>query len=388
MTKEPWENWIPGILSKEQVSLLAKTGKITIQNEENIDYSSIDLTLSSEGYLLGEGAVKPCSENYINFLKINKLIEILKPDGNGYFTLEPQKTYLFKLNERINGLMSSNIYGQATAKSSVGRLDVLARLVIDGMDTYEYFNPKLDYSGSLDLYVEITPMTFRVIVKEGISLVQLRLFHSKPENSAISGEEEIYRTFIKSNDVKRNYLSVDLDPFKIDGIEVSGFSAKKQIEKPIKLWKSDDLPNPCNYWKGISLSKTEYIKLEKENFYILRSKEKLNIPKGIAVYCRALNETLGEMRVHYAGFVHPLFGSKKPSDSGTPLIFEVRGHDVDIILKNGEKIAELIFYRMSEDAVESNSEFLRPYDDQTLNLSKYMGNWPDKIVMDGEGNIS
>ena len=33
-------------------------------------------------------------------------------------------------------------YGQATAKSSVGRLDVLARLIVDGMDHYEAFHPQ------------------------------------------------------------------------------------------------------------------------------------------------------------------------------------------------------------------------------------------------------
>lgn len=29
---------------------------------------------------------------------------------------------------------------------------------------------------------------------------------------------------------------------------------------------------------------------------------------GVAVYCRPSDETIGEMRIHYAGFVHPGFG--------------------------------------------------------------------------------
>ena len=47
-------------------------------------------------------------------------------------------TYIFKLNERLeSGLSEIGVHGQATAKSSVGRVDVLTRLIVDGMVTYE-----------------------------------------------------------------------------------------------------------------------------------------------------------------------------------------------------------------------------------------------------------
>src|ERR1039458_4443353 len=92
---------------------------------------------------------------------------------------------------------------------------------------------------------------------------------------------------------------------------------------------------------------TKSITIKKNNFYILRSLERISLPPGVCIYCRAIDETIGEMRIHYAGFVHPLFGRER-KEWGTPLIFEVRGHDVEVTLTDGEKMAHLTFYRMSD----------------------------------------
>jgi dCTP deaminase len=125
------------------------------------------------------------------------------------------------------------------------------------------------------------------------------------------------------------------------------------------------------------------VQITKESFYILRSKELIALPSGVAVYCRAIDETLGEMRIHYAGFVHPFFGRDRSDDKiGTPLIFEVRGHDVGVLLKDGEKLAKLTFYRMAEDCQKEPAATLAAvkkdtsdYGEQTLELSKFFGKW-------------
>ena len=117
------------------------------------------------------------------------------------------------------------------------------------------------------------------------------------------------------------------------------------------------------------------VKLEKNAFHILRSKERISLPGGIAVYCRAIDETIGEMRIHYAGFVHPFFGRERDDgQTGTPLIFEVRGHDVKVMLTDGEKMARLIFYRMSEDCKLPKQKAKRQksgYENQVLKLSDF-----------------
>jgi deoxycytidine triphosphate deaminase len=125
------------------------------------------------------------------------------------------------------------------------------------------------------------------------------------------------------------------------------------------------------------------LKLTKGSFYILKSKELLALPKGVAVYCRAIDEYLGEMRIHYAGFAHPWFGrTRKDGRTGTPLIFEVRGHDVNVSLQDGETMARLLFFRMSEDASREDVEDDTPYNAQQLQLSKYFADWPEKVTVD------
>jgi len=270
-------------------------------------------------------------------------------------------------------------------------MDVLARLIVDGMDGYENFTPEGLKTGNGDLYLEITPITFNVRVKAGISLSQLRFFYAEPRLSEMRGEE-LYKTLLRQSKKNDGTLSVDLSPTKINDHEVAAFCANEMDEKgePIDLWKTSqdsEKPDPCKFWKFLKANENERLKIEKGAFYILRSKERIQLPKGVAVYCRAIDETIGEMRIHYAGFVHPFFGTnRKDSLIGTPLIFEVRGHDLNVNLVDEEKMARLTFYRMSEDADDGDSS--TAYNEQVLQLSTFFRDWPNKISVDASGNVT
>jgi dCTP deaminase len=393
MRSGPWKEWIPGVLSKSQLEKLCEEEFLSgvIDAENPIDYSSIDLRLSSQGFQMLRGSVKPSGGRYSRFLSSrHKMAEPLQKDGEGCFVLKQKNTYVFKLRESLQDLKDAEIYGQATAKSSIGRMDVLARLIVDGMDSYDYFNPE-GLQGGGDLYLEITPITFNVRVKEGIPLSQLRLFYGKPENVVMKGEE-LYSALLHDSERKDGTLSVDLTEVKIGGLKASAFCAKEMVKEdsPIDLWKKKDgqRPNPCKYWRFLqaeNVKNQKRLKITKGSFYIIRSKEKIALPGGVAVYCRAMDEAIGEMRIHYAGFVHPFFGRNRADEEiGTPLIFEVRGHDVDVSLAHGEKMAHLVFYRMSLDAIESGPN---NYNDQTLQLSSIFEEWSPKLKLNGEGSV-
>ena len=111
----------------------------------------------------------------------------------------------------------------------------------------------------------------------------------------------------------------------------------------------------------------------------------------MAAYCKAIDETIGEMRIHYAGFVHPFFGFERADgEPGTPLIFEVRGHDLDVSLIHREKLAQVTFYRMSEDASKpprSDSGDKNEYNEQELKLSGYFEDWPPKLTIKDDGSV-
>ncbi len=376
MSNEPWKGWIPGVLSKKQLKILVKSNCITNVRYPNkaCKESSIDLYLTDQGYIMNKGSVKPSGNKYIEEVLDKKLAKSL-PTEKGGIKLKPKTTYLFKLRENISGLKKSGIYGQATAKSTIGRVDVLARLIVDGMDCYEGFDPDGLKKSSGEMYIEITPMTFWVKVKKDIPLSQLRLFYGDPKNVEIKGKE-LYETVFNCEN-QDGSLSVDLSKTKIgeSDEEACAFcTIENDSVEPIKLWEEEEekKPDPKDYWEPKSPDELDRLKIEKNAFYIMRSKERISMPEGVAVYCRATDETIGEMRIHYAGFVHPYFGKKrKDKKIGTPLIFEIRGHDVDVSLRNGEKMAILTFYRMSKDDTQQDNA----YTNQELQLSKIFKEW-------------
>ncbi|MBL7994694.1 2'-deoxycytidine 5'-triphosphate deaminase [bacterium] len=390
MNKKPWIKWRPGVLSKRQVKDLVDSGYITNVNDiKCIDHSAMDLHLSNEGCIMLQGSVKPNGPRYAHFLEPNHgYAEKLIPDNDGCYILRTNTTYVFKLVEELKGFRGSNIYGHATGKSTIGRVDVLVRLIVDGMDCYDSFNHD---KAEGDLFLEITPITFDIRVKAGIALTQLRFIFGPDELSIITKEQlYLYGNEPKlisqnQNNEETDSLSVDLSQDEVGNSAASAFRSKPDASKPpIDLWEIGKF-DPKEYWDLVSCDKEERIKIEKNSFYILRSKERIQLPGSIAVYCKAMDETIGEMRIHYAGFVHPFFGSNKDDDiKGTPLIFEVRGHNVDVSLSDNEKMAKLIFYRMSEDAeldkkepisVKKTQAKTKDYQYQSLTLSKIFGNW-------------
>jgi dCTP deaminase len=374
--EKPWDNWIPGVLNKKQMEALVGQGLLTVPND-TIGSASLDLTITSEAYKMKCGSIKPGGDDrYSVILKNMNLAEKLPPPSESIFTLDRQQTYVFKVAERLDSSFEKiGIYGQATAKSSVGRVDVLARLIVDGMDQYENFDAEVLKGQSGDMYLEITPFTFSVEVQVGKPLSQLRLFYGPPKAVEIYSKE-IFRTVFKDSAKCDGSLSVDLENTSIGGLETAAFRATVGANcAPVKLWDSDSLPSPCENWKLVKTGENKRLRIENNQFYILRSMEKIRVPAGIAIYCRASDETIGEMRIHYAGFVHPHFGIRNDGEKGTPLIFEVRGHQVDVNLRHGERMANLTLYRMSEDAEPDNTK----YQKQTLKLSGFFGNWPQKL---------
>jgi dCTP deaminase len=337
--EEPWDSWIPGVLNRDQMKELCDREHFVLNvpfRSKLIDESSIDLHLTADAYKMVNGSVKPSrKDKYSYFLKQPHLAEKMGVATNRATFLKAKSTYVFKLREKLGQQLGKiGIFGQATAKSSVGRVDVLARLIVDGMDTYECFKPDFvdsaSYSG--DMYLEITPITFDVLVKPGISLSQLRLFYGAPDEAEVKGEE-LYRAVYPGAEKTVGSLTVDISNTKIGGLDAAAFYAEpsKDDRPAVRLWTSDKSgatkPDPTKYWKLKPADGKGRLKIESEKFYILRSKERICVPPGIAVYCRASDETIGEMRIHYAGFVHPWWGLRRTDNTkGTPLIFEVRGH--------------------------------------------------------------
>ncbi len=374
------DNWRPGVLNKEQIIELSDMNKINNVDTSLIeDASSIDLHLTEPIYKL-RGCVKPTKNQDITVLCKTFTKELLKFDSEGIITLEPRETYVFTIMEDIN-FIDALFCGQATGKSTFGRLDILTRLLTNNSDIYDHVD--IGYQGSL--WIEVTSITFPIKLKKGMSLNQLRIYKGRPQACCIPkndlglwGDLILDENGNKIEDTsKLDSLTLNLNEDPGSGKGICAFAVKKEIKMTENsvLDLTIDVDNgeyieAGKYWDKLTAKTVNpsTIEIEPERFYILRSRERFKLPESVAIYCQAVTENLGELRIHYAGFAHPCFGTDRNDNKGAPLIFEVRGHNINALLQHGETLARLDYYYMSKDAT---SVCIPSYHDQELTLSKF-----------------
>jgi dCTP deaminase len=340
----------------------------------SLDLSSMDLPLGDK-YWLMKGSCR-CGAD-LTVADLTQHFADGKPkkleDGT---ILEKGRVYLVQLDCRLD-LSGSRVRGKATGKSSIGRLDVLVRLLMDGGKEFDVV-PE-DSVG--DLYVEVTPISFDLQVSPGTCLSQLRLFRGPEDLFTLTMDELKYEDPFPVVDAHGDPVtedcegrgttfafSLDLDPDPTNGC--SGFVAKRKPPDEIDPSRKGYY-NPTDYWDPVVVPRGEGLHLETNRLYILRSKERLRLPGHLAVECQTYTETLGEWRIEYAGFAHPWFGYSR--SNGTPIIFEVRGHNIPTILRDRLPLGKVSFRRMSLAA--DRPKEAHQYETQELKLSSCFGPW-------------
>ena len=351
-----------GILCEQQLRDLIDKERITRPSGElcDVDASSIDLPLGDE-YWEMKGSCRAGRGFRVADALIPRYAQRPDPIKNsGETELMPGNVYVFKADCRLN-LKGLPIYGKATGKSSIGRLDILVRLLVDNSDSFDTV-PR-DYEGAL--YIEVTPITFPLLVRPGTCLSQLRLSRGPDVLSALSlGALALEDGFPVVDKEGRPLLepcdessSEVFYPFSLDltpspGSGFSAFVARKREDLPSgtaidptkKGFYDADLFWEGKRWDNMALQ------LEMDRLYILRSRERLRIPLHLALECKSYTETMGEWRIEYAGFAHPFFGFNRPE--GAPIIFEVRGHNIPTLLTDGIPLGNVVLRRMSRPAEE------------------------------------
>jgi dCTP deaminase len=395
----------PGVLNGEQIKRLIDHGYIKgrVCPDKDIGDSSFDLHVGEIFWELPAGFKCTKDKSIVDLIETAaKSIQGISRkafDGGGKI-LKKGKTHLFQIQEEIS--LPHEMFAQGTGKSTIGRLDVLTRLLVEREEKYD-FVPESSEPKSLykSLYVEVTPLSFDIEILPRDSIYQLRVIYGGFEQLQIDEDiVKLYSILMKDKYDERikgpsqNCLRLNLQPTAIKGLdyEIIAFKAKKfedeklQKPKPLQLSASEKTYDPREYWDCITVTDEAVkkigddrysLKVTRDDFYILRSGERFTLPDDIAVYGIAMTEEVGELRIHHAGFVHPLFGSKRPDHKGTPLIFEVRGHDIDMYLTDGDLMAKLRYYSMSQPIKpkkklkkEKDSTGKDPYEEQELKLSK------------------
>jgi dCTP deaminase len=375
--KESVEDAPLGVLNEEQM-LQLKDNIILNINEKSIGGSAFDLHLSNEAWEIDHTAKLAQGETVKHLLEIYNAREkdLSKP-------LDKKKICIIKVKESLDFRKfenSTGLYGRASGRSSIGRLDILTRLLVDYSPKYDEVPPA--HKG--DLYLEVIPISFPIKLCEGFPMHQLRIFKGDPGLSVIPFQElnnsspMLYQKENTTVEPRNGILRVNLEPDKNTEGKISAFIAFEQ-DKVLDLtlpFKNDQYKfDPKDYWESIKIERKDLgLLMQMDRFYILRSVERLFLPNNVAVSCVAYTENLGELRIHYAGFAHPNFGRRRKDELlGAPLIFEARCHNFQVRIRDKEQFAKIEFYRMSKPSKKTSN-----YSDQELQLSNYFSKWENR----------
>ena len=82
--------------------------------------------------------------------------------------------------------------------------------------------------------------------------------------------------------------------------------------------------------------------------------------------------SVGEFRVHYAGFFDPGFGHNSTDGKGSKAVLEIRSWEVPFILEDSQIVGRLIYEKLLELPEKSYGESIGSnYQKQGLKLSKH-----------------
>ncbi|HTA46041.1 MAG TPA: 2'-deoxycytidine 5'-triphosphate deaminase [Bryobacteraceae bacterium] len=364
------DNQIPrGVLPLQALEKMVADGRIrsrTPVTPDQLQPSSIDLRLGHEAYRVRASFLASGDATITSKLEKYRLhtIELTRPA-----VLEKGCVYIVPLQEEL--ALPPEISGKANPKSSTGRLDIFTRLITDEGRQFEIV--PAGYRGRL--YAEVVPRTFSVVVRQGERLSQLRLFQGDyTPSDALLRQLEAEESLVFLPDETRgeptiqNGLRVSVD---LEGdSEIIGYRAKKHA--PLIDLARVQHYDPEEFWDPIRRNEGRSLILDPEDFYILASRERVRIPALYAAEMVPFDPTIGEFRIHYAGFFDPGFGYGAGDINGTRAVLEVRSHEVPFILEHGQIVASLVFEKLIEKPRLLYGEGIgSSYQRQGLKLSKH-----------------
>jgi dCTP deaminase len=355
-----------GILPDRMIAAMADAGLILPAYpfvESQIQPASLDLRLGDIAYRVRASFLPGPNTTVAERIDELKLHEIDLSDGA---VLETNCVYIVPLIESL--ALPPNIFASANPKSSTGRLDVFTRVIADGTRRFDVIGA--GYHGPL--YAEISPKTFPVLLREGsrLSQVRFRVGDAILDNEAL---EDLHASdpLVDSEDADLNNgvaLSVDLSGDNESGFV--GYRAKRHTGVVDIDRRAGYAAN--EFWEPIAARPDGTLILDPGEFYILASKEAVQVPPDYAAEMVPFDPLVGEFRVHYAGFFDPGFGHDGAGGKGSRAVLEVRSREVPFILEHGQIVGRLVYEKMlSRPDALYGQRIGSNYQGQSLKLSKH-----------------
>jgi dCTP deaminase len=365
-----------GILPAQTIREFIAGGRIEAREEiteEQIQPASIDLRLGEIAYRV-RASFLPGPDCTVE-KKLSSL-GVTNVDLDRGVIFERGTVYLVPLMEELR--LPKDVEARANPKSTTGRLDIFTRLITDYGTEFERVRP--GYHGGL--FAEIVPRTFAIWVHTGMKLNQLRFVRGNPpshdgplaelderENLVYEDEEGPIRAKID----KGLRISVRLNG---EG-ETDLVACRAKKHAPVIDLGKRDFYDPREFWEPFYSVPEGGLVLDPGDFYLLASKEKVRVPPDHAAEMVPYDPSIGEFRVHYAGFFDPGFGYGESDVLGTLAVLEVRAHEVPILIEHGQIVGRLIYSPMlaRPDKVYG-VKIGSSYQMQGLALSKQFKRWP------------
>jgi len=348
------------------IAALAQDGGIVAARPfapDQIQPASLDLRLGPLAYRVRASFLPGPHSAVARRIADLKLHEV--PLSNGA-VLETGCVYIVPLLESL--ALPDDISAAANPKSSTGRLDVFTRVIADAMRGFDRIHA--GYHGPL--YAEISPRTFPVLVREGSRLSQIRFRRGQALLDAAALRELHARERLVDND------EADVGDGVAVGVDLSGLGPGGLVGYRAKRHTGlIDVDKRAGYavgefWEPMPVRADKTLILDPNEFYILASKEAVQVPPDYAAEMVPFDPLVGEFRVHYAGFFDPGFGYAGAGGRGARAVLEVRSREVPFILEHGQIVGRLIYEKMlaRPDALYGQG-IGSNYQAQSLKLSKH-----------------
>ena len=331
----------PGILPCQSIEALIANRAITADTpfeQDQVQPASLDLRLGARAWRV-RASFLPGRHTVRERIASVAMHEV---DLTRSAVLERGCVYIAELQERLK--LPQGVSARANPKSSTGRVDVFVRLLTDHGARFDDVDE--GYDGPI--YMEIAPQTFSVLARTGTRLNQLRLKAGDPPR------------------LRTESVGVDLTG------EIAGFRGRRHAGL-VDLDKEDG-HDPRDFWEPLH-PKDGQLLLDPGEFYILASKGAVEIPVMEAAEMTPIDPSVGEFRVHYAGFFDPGFGTDEAHGKGSKGVLEVRSHETPFILEDGQTVARLVYEPLTEKPDRLYGDLGSHYQRQGLKLSKHFRVW-------------
>ncbi|HET9903489.1 MAG TPA: 2'-deoxycytidine 5'-triphosphate deaminase [Xanthobacteraceae bacterium] len=327
-----------GILPDRMIAALAAEGAIAAPipfAPDQIQPASLDLRLGAVAYRVRASFLPGPQSTVADRIAQLSLHEI---DLRAGAVLETGCVYIVPLLESVR--LPPGLVGSTNPKSSTGRLDVFTRVIADRARAFDQI--AAGYAGPL--YAEISPRTFPVLVRQGSRLSQIRF----RRGDAVLDAQALARLHARERLV--DAAEADLGAGIAVSVDLSGLSGLVGYRAKRHTGLIDvDRRAACevaDYWEPLAAHPRRSLILDPNEFYILASKEAVQVPPDYAAEMVPFDPLVGEFRVHYAGFFDPGFGYAGTGGGGSRAVLEVRSHEVPFVLEHGQIVGRLVYEKM------------------------------------------